>query len=131
MSVSEAGLHIPDPRPSVVDGAQGAALSGWRCASCAYPLALLAPWCPRCRGALEATVFARSGAVWSSTMLTIAFQGRTPPIVLAYVDIDEGPRILAHVSEAAERLKVGRRVQVAGVSEDGDVLVAVIEEKED
>lgn len=123
MSDAPTDLPIPDPRPEIVDGPQGATLKGWRCTACAHPLAMPAPWCPKCRGELTETSFSQEGTVWSSTMLAFAFQGRTPPIVLAYVDVDDGPRVLAHVEQRSDRLHAGERVAIAGASGAGDVLV--------
>jgi uncharacterized OB-fold protein len=128
MNAAPPDLTIPDPRPTLVESDRGVVLRGWRCHSCAHPLALAAPWCPRCHGELVETVFSNRGTVWSSTMLAFAFQGRTPPIVLAYVDVDQGPRVLAHVTDRATRLNVGQRVAFVGASAAGDVLVSLIEE---
>jgi hypothetical protein len=45
--------------------------------------------------------------------------------VLAYVNLEEGPRVLAHVQDApAERLPPDTVVVVRGLSDDGDLLVA-------
>jgi uncharacterized OB-fold protein len=53
----------------------------------------------------------------------VPLPGRDPPYVLAYVDLDDGPRVLAHVPGPAERVPVGSRVRVAGRSELGDLTV--------
>jgi uncharacterized OB-fold protein len=62
--------------------------------------------------------------VWSSTVVRVPVQGRTIPYSIAYVDLDEGPRVLAHVaSGAVEALLIGARVELDGMNERGDVLV--------
>lgn len=131
MSEDPAAPTIPDPRPTVVEIGGRSVLQGWRCQSCAHPLALPGPWCPVCRGELVETTFPHEGEVWSSTAFRIPFQGRTPPIVLAYVDVDGGPRVLAHVADSVERLRTGQRVAIAGVTGHGDLLVAPIRGRTD
>jgi uncharacterized OB-fold protein len=37
--------------------------------------------------------------VWSSTVLHIPVLEFRPPFALAYVDLDDGPRVLAHLRE--------------------------------
>ena len=75
-------------------------------------------------------MFGPSGTVWSSTVVRVPVPGRTPPYGLAYVDLDNGPRVLAHVADAGtdtgtERVPPGTRVTIVGETLDGDVLVAV------
>ena len=85
------------------------------------------PRCPLCGGRPEAATFGPAGSVWSSTVVRVAVPGRTPPYGLAYVDLEDGPRVLAHVdpgADAAERLTPGTRVRLSGATPDGDVLVA-------
>jgi acetyl-CoA acetyltransferase len=60
--------------------------------------------------------------VWSSTVVRIAVGDRQPPYGLAVVDLADGPRILAHLSED-EVLPPGTTVEVLGITADGDVLI--------
>lgn len=80
-------------------------------------------------------MFGPSGTVWSSTVVRVPVPGRTPPYGLAYVDLDNGPRVLAHVADpgtdtgtdpGTERVPPGTRVTIVGETLDGDVLVAVV-----
>jgi uncharacterized OB-fold protein len=64
------------------------------------------------------------GTVWASTVLHVELPGRTPPYALAYVDLADGPRVLGHVAGEPRRLRSGTRVELAGVSSDGDLLFA-------
>jgi hypothetical protein len=57
-------------------------------------------------------------------MVHVALPGRTPPYVLAYVNLDDGPRVLAHVTGVSQRLAVGARVSLQLPDEGGDVTVA-------
>jgi uncharacterized OB-fold protein len=62
--------------------------------------------------------------VWSATVVRVPVPGRTPPYVLAYVDLDEGPRVLAHVAGTdATAPPIGSTVHVCGVGADGDLEV--------
>lgn len=71
---------------------------------------------------MEPEEFALHGLVWSATVLRVPLPGREPPIALAYVDLDDGPRVLGHIStDGEERLTAGTRVTGAGVSPDGDL----------
>jgi uncharacterized OB-fold protein len=107
--------------PTVVAGLTGMALSGHRCVRCGHPVAAPHPRCPVCAGELRETTFARQGTVWSSTRLHVSVQGRDTPYALAYVDLDDGPRVLAHSQDAL--LTVGARVTIAGTTARGDLLV--------
>lgn len=116
----------PDPRPPVVQHDGDRLVAGFRCTACHHPTLWSTPRCPVCGGTPEPATFGPAGTVWSSTVVRVAVPGRTPPYGLAYVDIDVGPRILAHV-EAADpvvtRLSPGARVLLLGTTDDGDVLV--------
>ena len=67
--------------------------------------------------------FGPGGTVFSSTVLRIPVPGRTPPFTLAYVDVDDGPRILAHVGGLDEALVPESRVALSGWTELGDPVV--------
>jgi uncharacterized OB-fold protein len=111
------GLPVADSRPTFVDGRVG----GSRCTSCGYPSAQTGqPWCPVCQGELAAATFSPAGTVWSSTLVGIPVNTRRPPFVLGYVDLDDGPRVLAHI-RAAAALAIDTRVTVVG-TELGDLV---------
>ena len=112
----------PDPRPQVVNDGSGPRIVGCRCERCGYSAALPAPWCPRCRGGLRSVTFQPGGVVWSATVLRVALPDRPPPTSLAYVDIDDGPRVLGHVADRTDdRLRAGDRVKLTGLTEAGDL----------
>ena len=66
--------------------------------------------------------FGPDGTVWSATVVRIPVPGRMPPYALAYVDLDDGPRVLAHADDA---VPIGARVRLKE-STDGDVRVEVL-----
>jgi hypothetical protein len=117
------GLEVADPRPRFDAGA----VLGVRCAACRYPVAQEGvPWCPVCHEPVEAARFAATGTVWSSTVVGIPVGTRRPPFGLAYLDLDDGPRVLVHLAEP-EVLRSGARLRVTG-TDRGD-LVAGREER--
>ncbi len=113
-----------DPRPRVVEESGVARLLGSRCTACGHVLAFQAPRCPLCRGPLAEARFGPDGSVWSATVVRVAVPGREPPYGLAYVDLDAGPRVLAHYRPAGDRaLRVGARVRLRGCTPQGDPAV--------
>jgi uncharacterized protein len=115
----------PDPRPRVIAEADGHVLHGQRCTDCGSRNAVARARCPDCRGELAPATYGPSGTVWSSTVVRIPVPGRTPPFALAYVDLAEGPRVLAHVAGVDEPVPVGTSVQLSAPNEHGDVVVEV------
>lgn len=114
------GAFVADPRPEV----RGERVIGVRCAACGYPSAPPAPWCPACQHRVQnATEFGPGGTVWSSTLVHIPVGSWKPPYALAYIDLDQGPRVLAHL-DAPMTLRVGTRVRIVGSDEGGDLIVA-------
>ena len=113
----------PDPRPVVEMIAGTVLLHGWRCVGCRHPLLWSTPRCPRCGGGVEVSSFGPEGVVWSSTVVRVPVPGRTPPYSMAYVDLDDGPRVLAHVAGEPVRLAVGTRVALTAPEPQGDVMV--------
>ncbi len=114
------GVFVADPRPAV----RAERVIGARCRACKYPSAPPAPWCPvcQCRDA-DAVEFGPGGTVWSSTLVHIPVGRWKPPYALAYVDLDEGPRVMAHLQEPV-KLRVGTRVRIVGGDEGGDLIMA-------
>jgi uncharacterized protein len=124
-SVQAAAPSTGDPRPKVIIDDEGPAVVGLRCRACAHPLAVAAPRCPVCAGPVDEARFSRDGTVWAATRIHVPVQEREPPYTLAYVDLDGGPRVLAHVG-GDEAVAVHARVRVAGVTIEGDVTVEPI-----
>lgn len=128
-SAEQLELDPLDPRPRVVPGDGGWVLAGFVCEECGYRLALRRPWCPVCRGPLSQQRYGPGGTVWAGTVIRVPVADREPPIAIAYVDLDEGPRVLFHVELPAPEAgpaTPGSRVEVAGVTERGDPLVRCV-----
>lgn len=120
---------MTDPRPKVVPYAGRAAVLGTRCTECGYAVAFARPACPVCSGPVAEQRFGPDGTVFASTVVRIPVGGRTPPYALAYVDLDDGPRVLVATPPApgaeTTAVPVGSRVRLTGTSEDGDPVVEV------
>ncbi|HEX8754087.1 MAG TPA: OB-fold domain-containing protein, partial [Solirubrobacterales bacterium] len=63
------------------------------------------------------------GTVWAATVVRIPVPGREPPYGLAYVDLEDGPRVLAH-APGEEPLAVGSAVRLGPLGPAGDLTVA-------
>ena len=113
------GLPVADPRPTF----DGEAVLGTRCTECRYPTAQQGlPWCPVCYGTMDGARFARTGKVWSSTVVAIPVGTHRPPFGLAYLDLDDGPRVLVHLAEPAV-LELGARLEITG-TDDGNLVAS-------
>ena len=114
-----------DPRPEFVKEGERYLLVGGRCRSCGLASAYVPPICPCGQaGQVESCGFGPGGTVFSSTVLHIPVPERPPPTCLAYVDVDDGPRILAHVELALGVAPLpGDQVFLAGRNSLGDPIV--------
>jgi uncharacterized protein len=116
----KGGLAVADSRPVFRDGR----VHGLRCTECRTPSAQRdLPWCPRCQGPVVDDSFTPSGSIWASTVVAIPVGNRKPPFALAYIDLDDGPRVLAHLA-LPESAPIGTRVTVTAV-ESGDLVAEV------
>lgn len=120
---------MTDPRPKVVHDGHDSAVLGVRCTDCGYPVAFERPACPVCSGRVAEQRFGPGGTVFASTVVRIPVGDRIPPYALVYVDLDDGPRVLAATPSApgseTTGVPVGSRVRLVGVSEAGDPVVAM------
>ena len=118
------GLSVADSRPALDRSDDGDAVLGVRCTACRYPAAQTGiPWCPVCYEPVAPERFAVTGAVWSSTVVAIRVGERRPPFGLAYLDLDDGPRVLVHLAEPAV-VPIGTRLRITG-TDHGDLVASV------
>ena len=109
-----------DPRPRIVRAGGELRVEGARCDRCGYLLAVDVGGCPSCGGSLRVAHFGPAGTVWAVTGVHVDVQDRPVPYRLAYVDLDGGPRILAHVADDAPLTAVGDRVTLTATTAAGD-----------
>jgi hypothetical protein len=99
---------------------------GGRCLACAHANPTAAPRCPRCGGETTPAAFGPRGTIWATTTIHVGRGDRAEPYALAYVDLDDGPRVLAHVRDGvAHPPAVADRVRLSGTTALGDVEVEV------
>lgn len=115
---------MSDPRPQL-DVDHDPVVLGVRCVLCGHPVAFARERCIACGGPVEAARFGPLGTVWASTVVRIPVGDRQPPYGLSYVDLVDGPRILAHVAASSDEgaLTVGDSVRLCGLTETGDPMV--------
>lgn len=117
---------LADPRPRILSEDGGWVLDGGRCVRCGHPQLRVFPRCPRCRGPVEPSRFGPEGEIWSFTVVHVPpGPGVEVPYALAYVDLDEGPRVLVRTDPEAA-LRVGGRARLGAPSEDGDPTAEVL-----
>jgi uncharacterized OB-fold protein len=117
--VAMGGLPVADPRPVWADGA----VLGVRCTACRYPAAQTEiPWCPVCHAAVVPERFDPAGTIWSATVVAIPVGERRPPFALAYLDLDDGPRLLVHLTTPGLPA-IGARARITG-TDAGDLVAA-------
>lgn len=107
----------PDPRPRLAGAGPEVRIHGWRCANCGLSGVEPALRCGECGSARTPTTLAPLGTVWSWTVLRV---GRDRGVVFAYVDLDDGPRLLVRLAEGA-RPAGGARVRIIGTTASGDL----------
>jgi uncharacterized protein len=111
-------------RPLMIDGA----VIGARCERCGYAVSPATARCPSCGGPMTQGIpHASTGRVWSSTVIRIPIGDRVPPIGYAYVDLDDGPRVLS-VFRGSAPLRVGSSVALS--HEGQDLIARPIEERQ-
>lgn len=94
-------------------------MAGHRCQACARALLSPTSRCPACGGALVDELYGPAGTVWAATTVRVATPGRDHPYSLAYVDLDDGPRILLQI-EPTGAAAVGDRARLRASTDLGD-----------
>ncbi len=103
-----------------VETGDGVLVRGYRCtAGCLTSASYLAR-CPECGAAAVATSFRGEGTVWSATVLRIPNGDFPADRTIAYVDLDDGPRVLCETHEPPE---IGSRVRITGLGLAGTPVV--------
>lgn len=118
-----------DPRPVLVERDGRWLVRGFVCTECGYRLASARPRCPLCRSPLAERDYGPGGVVWAATILRTGVPDRTPPLGLAYVDLEDGPRVLCHFGHGGSNESApppGTPVRLIGLTEFEDPNVEVM-----
>jgi uncharacterized OB-fold protein len=117
----------PEARPFWAAAAEGRLVLPV-CDACGHVIWYPRTWCPVCRGdAVTWTEMSGRGTVYACTVIR---KGMGPwaaaaPYVGAYVELDEGPRLLTNVvTDDPDAVRVGLPVQATFVAIDDDGAVA-------
>ncbi len=124
----------PETEPYWSGAAEGRLLLN-ECGDCGlvyhYPRAL----CPDCFGDdLEWIEAAGTGEVYAYSIARTmsGWPEADLPLVVAYVELDEGPRVMTNVDADPEAVEIGRRVEVVFVeTDDEDVAIPLFRPVED
>ena len=115
--------NAQDRRPLLLQADGGWLVAGFRCSACTFATPdqdALA--CAKCGSEVQAAQFGPAGTVWSITEVLVS--SRPSSYVLAFVDLTEGPRILAEVTDRA--IGIGAGVELIGYTETGDPAVRAV-----
>lgn len=112
-------LPVPDPSPSPFEepfwaAAARGAFATVQCQDCASIIWYPRPFCPACSSTSVAWIdLSGRGHIYSFTTARKAMPpfGDAVPYVIAYVELDEGPRILTNIVEAP-KVEIGMPVEV-------------------
>jgi uncharacterized OB-fold protein len=92
------------------------------CDACGHHIWYPRTWCPVCQGdAVTWTALSGRGTVYARTILHKAMGGwgRAAPFVIAYVELDEGPRVLTNVvTDDPSSVVIGTTVEALFVPVD-------------
>jgi len=96
--------------------AESTQLEGYACIKCKWSDVFPVQICPRCHSPTSHTVFQNVGQIASFTVVRYPPQGfeKESPYVVALIDLQNGPRVMARVSALPENLQMGERVRFTG-----------------
>ena len=108
------------------------ALTGSKCPVCGFTAFPRQEWCEQCSHGpgLDAYDVAAAGTIYAFTEVHVAPARFNPPYPLAFVDLDDGLRILAQGLTPAEELRTGQRVRLVpgqiGTTPDGKAMYSYV-----
>jgi len=94
-------------------------IPGAICPKCQWSDFFKAQVCPRCLTALVDTTFPGQGRIVTFTVIRyppVGFEGK-PPYVVALVDLNSGPRVVARIDAKPEAVKIDALVDFAQQTE--------------
>jgi hypothetical protein len=126
--MSEGRRARPQPTPETQhfwDGTRSGELRLQRCNACGKVYFPPRPFCPAC-AARDVAVFAASGKgrLYSYVIHHRPVPGFTPPYAIAVVELDEGPRMMANITDCPqtpEALQLDMPVEVTFEKIDDEI----------
>jgi uncharacterized protein len=96
------------------EDAEGPFLQGGNCTACGFVTLGVRDQCPECwaRNTMELLPIGRRGHVYTCTVVHQVPQGYDAPFAVAYVDVENGVRVFAHLARDPAVLKAGAKVRL-------------------
>ena len=93
-------------------------IPGYTCPKCSWFDVFQTKLCPRCHGPVQETLFSGRGKIVSYTVIRYppkGFEGQSPYVV-ALIDLESGPRVMARVNAKSDDIQIGTQVSFEGIS---------------
>ncbi len=103
-------------------------IKGYVCPRCKWSDVHQVTVCPRCHSPLEMASYPGRGKIASFTVIHYppkGFENQTP-YVIAIVDLEDGPRVIARINGSVEKVSIGSSVNLT--ESKGDFLTFSISE---
>ncbi len=94
-------------------------VTGYICRTCGWTDFHPVKLCPRCNGEVTQTILPGKGRIVTYTEIRYPPKGfeNQAPYVVAIIDIENGPRVIARISNSIREVKVGSMVTLASSKE--------------
>jgi len=95
---------------------ESSGIRGYACPSCKWSDVGETELCPRCHAPVNETTFSVRGRIANFTVIRYPPQGfeNQAPYVVAFVDIENGPRVIGRVTADPNDVQVGQAVEFTG-----------------
>ena len=92
---------------------ESAGIRGYTCPNCKWSDLRETKFCPRCHAPVNETMFPARGRIANFTVIRYPPQGfeSQAPYVVAFVDIENGPRVIGRVTASPDDVQVGETVE--------------------
>ena len=93
-------------------------MHGFSCTRCDWSDVLAHDICPKCGSQVTEASFSGQGKIGTFTVIRYPPEGfeKEAPYVVALIDLDQGPRVIARIVDAPENLQIGQTVFFLKVS---------------
>ncbi len=87
-------------------------MHGFSCTRCDWSDVLADDICPKCGSHVTKASFSGQGKIDTFTVIRYPPEGfeKEAPYVVALIDLDQGPRVIARIVDASENLQIGQTV---------------------